>query len=62
MERSTNLNEYYISKIPTDEIDLNLSLKNNIITGTYRLDFILYDNNVEIGTISKYIIIHDSSE
>ena len=62
MERSSNINEYYLSKIPTDEIALNFNFKDNIITGTYRLDFILYDNNVEIGTISRYIIIHDSSE
>ena len=58
MEHTNNQKEYYITKAPTDEINLNLNLKQNLTTGTYRLDFALYDNNVEIGTVSRYIIIH----
>jgi len=31
--------------------------KNNLITGTYKLKYKLYDNDVYIGEIEKYIII-----
>ena len=62
IEHTTNNKEYYITKAPTEEINLNWNLKDTLTTGTYRLDFALYDNNVEIGTVSRYIIIHETEE
>ena len=56
-----NQKEYYITKAPVDEINLNLELMRNLTTGTYRLDFALYDNDVEIEIVSRYIIIHNNN-
>ena len=61
MEHTSNQKEYYITKAPVDEINLNLELMRNLTTGTYRLDFALYDNDVEIEIVSRYIIIHNNN-
>ncbi len=59
---TTNQKEYYITQAPANIINISYDFKTNLTTGTYRLDFALYDNNVEIGTVSKYIIIHKPEE
>ena len=54
---TANANEYLILNNPTQETTLNLSMKDDLTPGTYRLDFMLYDNSSLIGTVEKYIII-----
>lgn len=49
--------EYIVSSIPSNNQSLRLSLKQNLLNGTYKLEFILYDNDSKIETIEKYIII-----
>ena len=49
--------EYLMVNNPNEESELKLMFKDNLLNGTYRLEFILYDDNTEIGSIDKYIII-----
>ena len=49
--------EYIISSNPSNDTKLRLNLKDNLLNGTYKLEFILYDNDSKIGTVEKYIII-----
>lgn len=49
--------EYLVIDNPNTNTSLVLILKNNLQTGTYRLDFILLDGTTVIGTVEKYIII-----
>ena len=50
-------NEYIVSSNPSNDTKLRLNLKSNLLNGTYKLEFILYDNDSKIGTVEKYIII-----
>ena len=50
-------NEYTIIATPTDNSTFTFMLKDNLMSGTYRMQFILYDSNSVIGTIERYIII-----
>jgi hypothetical protein len=54
---SSNEEEYLVVSNPVNETSLNLLLKDNLKTGTYKLEFILYDNTTPIDSIQKYIII-----
>ncbi len=54
---TANANEYLILNNPTATTTLNLTMKDDLTPGTYRLDFMLYDNSSLIGTVEKYIII-----
>jgi hypothetical protein len=49
--------EYKIIDRPTNGCNFTFTTKEGLLTGTYRLEFILYDNNSPIGSIEKYIII-----
>ena len=49
--------EYLVVDNPNANSTMTLIMKNNLITGTYKLEFILYDGDSSIGTIEKYIII-----
>lgn len=57
IKKNDSDNEYIVSSNPSDNTKLRLDLKNNLLNGTYKLEFILYDNNSKIGTVEKYIII-----
>ena len=51
---------YILFRTPTEEKAFNLSFKDErLITGTYRVDFELYDANSFIGKHSLYIVIKD---
>lgn len=50
-------NEYILTSNPEAINEFSILLKNNILTGTYRLEFKLYDNDTLIGTVKNYIII-----
>ena len=49
--------EYLVVSNPNDTTTLGLPLKSNLKTGTYKLEFILYDGDTVIDSINKYIII-----
>ena len=52
-----NIYEYVVINNPSTTNRLNLIMNSNLRTGTYKIDFCLYDGNVLIGLISRYIII-----
>ena len=54
---TTNENEFLILGTPLSNNVMEYTMKPNLLTGTYRLDYSLYDGSVFIGTISRYIII-----
>lgn len=55
---NTNVeNIYLMTNSLSSNMKFVLNLKNNLVTGTYKLRIMLYDNNVYIGEDSKYIII-----
>ena len=52
-----NDKEYLLINDPNKYNDFTLKMSNKLLTGTYRLIFKLYDNDVLIGEITRYIII-----
>lgn len=52
-----NDKEYLVVNNPNEETTLNLIFKENILNGTYKIEFLLYDDVTQIGSIDKYIII-----
>ena len=67
MDYSSNLspkNAYQklISVSPQAENELNLPISNTLKTGTYKLEFELYDGNHLVDTDIKYIIVKNSIE
>ena len=54
---TNNDKEYMLSANP-DAVNSNtLALNNELLTGTYRLSFRLYDSDTMIGEINRYIVI-----
>ena len=49
--------EYMLSTNPVDNTSIFMYLKDNLMTGTYRLVFSIYDNNSYIGEVYQNIII-----
>ena len=54
---TTNQYEYMIVGNPTQSTSATILLKDNLLTGTYRLSFRLYDDETMIGEVIRYIII-----
>lgn len=54
---SSNEYEYYLTDNPINNLSLSMHFKDNLLSGTYRLGFNLYDNNQYIGEVYKYFII-----
>ncbi|MBQ9853983.1 MAG: hypothetical protein IJO57_03000 [Bacilli bacterium] len=54
---SPNENEYYLTKTPAEQVTYYFNLKDNLTTGTYKLNFMLYDGDTFIGDVYRYIII-----
>ena len=52
-----NEKEYLIVEDPSANNSFTMALESGLLTGTYRLAFRLYDNDVMIGEIIRYIII-----
>ena len=50
-------NEYKIITAPTQENLLFLYFKENLVTGTYKIVFKLYDGNIYIGEAYEYFVI-----
>ena len=55
--KADNDKEYIIVDNPNEETNIKIYLNKNLVSGTYKLEFILYDNSSPIGTVEKYIII-----
>ena len=50
-------NEYIIISNPNETNSITLRTLTDLVTGTYRMEFILYDGSSAIGTVDKYLII-----
>ena len=50
-------NEYLVTDNVQDTQNFNLKLKENLVTGTYKVVFSLYDGENYIGNVEKMIII-----
>lgn len=48
---------YMFEEHPTDNLNKTLYLKENLMSGTYKFVFSLYDSNVYIGEAEEYVII-----
>ena len=57
LNSSSNEYEYYLSNNPVDGLNLTLYFKDNLLSGTYKIGFSLYDDNNYIGEVYKYVII-----
>ena len=49
--------EYLIINNPVNLSSYTFKTKEGLLTGTYKLEFILYDTDSPIGSIEKYIVI-----
>lgn len=54
---TSNENEYFVVGNPQETNQYILQLKDNLVTGTYKLTFKLYDGDTYIGEDYEYIII-----
>ena len=54
---SNNPSEYILTNSPVAVNTKAIELESELITGTYRLSFRLYDNDTMIGEINRYIVI-----
>ena len=55
---SSNEDKVYVIKtLPTNKFQYILNMKDNLMTGTYQIRFSLYDDDVCVGYVNKYIII-----
>ena len=49
--------EYVVENSLSESFNHTFNYKDNLKSGTYKLEFILYDGNSKIGTVEKYIIV-----
>ena len=57
LSSTSNENEYLLIENPSATNSFTLLMKNELLTGTYRLVFRLYDDDTKIGEIIRYIIV-----
>ena len=50
-------NNYLLEATPLDAMDKFIYLKENLVSGTYKFVFSLYDDDIYIGEVEKYVII-----
>ena len=50
-------NEYLLISDPVNVTSYTLTFNEDLVSGTYKMEFILYDGGSKIGTVDKYIII-----
>ena len=48
---------YMFEENPLDNLNKSLYLKENLVSGTYKFVFSLYDGDVYIGDCEEYVII-----
>ena len=54
---TTNEKEYLINSEPDEEFTTEFTTGENLMSGTYKMQFILYDDDAVIGSVDKYFII-----
>ena len=54
---TTREKEYVVSVKPAKEFNVAYVLKDNLVSGTYKLVYKLYDNNTYVGEAYEYIVI-----
>ena len=57
LDTTSNTYEYMLFDNPDATNSMSLDMETNLLTGTYRLAFRLYDNDTMIGEIYKYIVV-----
>ena len=50
-------NNYLLEATPLESMDKFIYLKENLVSGTYKFVFSLYDDDIYIGEVEKYVII-----
>lgn len=56
---TTNINDMYlVTDNPTEEFNFEVNLKEELVTGTYKVVFAIYDGDIYIGEMHQYIIIN----
>ena len=56
---TNNEKEYLLISGPSPTNNFNIAMKQQLLSGTYRVVFSLYDNDTKIGEIIRYIIIKE---
>lgn len=57
-DKGENIDKEYVAfENPIEIQEYNLKLKSDLITGTYKLVFKLYDGNIYVGEDYEYIVI-----
>ena len=59
--KTENEKEYMLIENPSSVNNLTLLMNDSLLTGTYRLAFRLYDGDVLIGNVVRYIIVKEGS-
>ncbi|MBE6149095.1 MAG: S-layer family protein [Firmicutes bacterium] len=59
LQKTNKINEYLLTDTPLSDINYSYLLNENLKTGTYKFVISLYDSNVYIGDVYKYIIIKE---
>jgi hypothetical protein len=54
---STDTNEYMLTESPVSSLTYFLYMKDDLVSGTYKLELRLYDEDTFIGEVFRYIII-----
>ena len=57
LDASSIANEYIIRDEPDPEFNVEFETKDDLVSGTYKMEFELYDDTALIGTVDKYFII-----
>ncbi len=57
LNASSNQNEYILFDNPNATNSMSFSTPTDLLTGTYRLEFKLYDGETMVGEIYKYIVV-----
>ena len=52
-----NENEYILADTAVTELNYFLDMKENLKSGTYKLEVLLYDKDTYVGSVYQYIII-----
>ena len=56
-QTTSKQNEYLLTNNPVDNSNIFVNVKDNLVSGTYKVIFSLYDGNNYIGEVYQYLII-----
>ena len=60
LNTTNNSKEYLLTNEPLRDANYTYNLKENLTTGTYKFRISLYDRNVYIGSVEKYLVIKEA--